>query len=178
MGTIKPSSGSIQIEIENLRKNAVFQLTSYGNESHILDIAKMYFDLFHSQLDLNQLFSQFELDDQKKKKFNKMSGGQQQKFKFLIALLNNPNLLLLDELTTSLDFVWRSKIIGLLKNAIEKSEATVILVSHDKEEIAHLCDRVIYIENGKITKDIMLPKKFKEKVILIESELMNYEAIV
>lgn len=171
MGIIKPTSGKVEVDIQNLRKNAVFQETNFSDETNIYRVAKLYRDMFKSDVDIDSLFDEFELSTVKKNKFQKLSGGQQQKFKFLIASLNNPNLILLDELSTSLDYEWRRNILQIIKNRIAAIDATMLLVSHEINEVATLCQRVILLDNTKILKDFKLTKDLNENKKILEKEL-------
>ncbi|WP_339035025.1 AAA family ATPase [Spiroplasma endosymbiont of Cantharis rufa] len=102
-------------------------------------------------------------------KFKKISAGQQQKFKFLIALLNKPNFLVLDEISTSLDYKWRIKIIDIIYNYVyQNNEINLLLVSHNPEEVAKICNRVIFLEKGKIIRDFKLEGRYQERVRILE----------
>lgn len=83
---------------------------------------------------------------------NQLSGGQQQRVSIGRALVNNPALLLADELTGNLDSENSKEIITLLRKFNKEQKQTVIIITHD-EKIALAADRVISIEDGKITRD-------------------------
>ena len=83
---------------------------------------------------------------------NQLSGGQQQRVSIGRALANNPALLLADEPTGNLDSENSKEIISLLRYFNKQFNQTVIIITHD-EIIALSCDRVIAIEDGKITRD-------------------------
>lgn len=83
---------------------------------------------------------------------NQLSGGQQQRVSIGRALANNPALLLADEPTGNLDSENSKEIISLLRYFNKQFNQTVIIITHD-ERIALSCDRVIAIEDGKITRD-------------------------
>ena len=83
---------------------------------------------------------------------NQLSGGQQQRVSIGRALVNNPALLLADEPTGNLDSENSKEIISLLRYFNKQFNQTVIIITHD-ERIALSCDRVIAIEDGKITRD-------------------------
>ncbi|AHB36486.1 ATP-binding cassette domain-containing protein [Spiroplasma apis] len=176
LGTKKPTEGTLKIDNKDLRKNAVFQETSFDNEINLKQIANFYNELFKASANIDELFQIFELDDFKKAKYAKLSGGQKQKFKLLISFINKPNLLLLDELTTSLDYQWRKKIINLIKEYLNKNKVTLILVSHDVSEVASLCKRVVYLEKGNIVKDIALGSDYKNNLEILEKE-NDYETV-
>lgn len=83
---------------------------------------------------------------------NQLSGGQQQRVSIGRALVNNPALMLADEPTGNLDSVNSKEIISLLRQFNKEFNQTVIIITHD-EKIANSADRVITIEDGKITGD-------------------------
>lgn len=83
---------------------------------------------------------------------NQLSGGQQQRVSIVRALVNNPALMLADEPTGNLDSENSKEIISLLRQFNKEFNQTVIIITHD-EKIANSADRVITIEDGKITGD-------------------------
>ena len=83
---------------------------------------------------------------------NQLSGGQQQRVSIGRALVNNPALMLADEPTGNLDSENSKDIISLLRQFNKEFNQTVIIITHD-EKIANSADRVITIEDGKITGD-------------------------
>lgn len=83
---------------------------------------------------------------------NQLSGGQQQRVSIGRALVNNPALMLADEPTGNLDSENSKEIISLLRQFNKEFNQTVIIITHD-EKIANSADRVITIEDGKITGD-------------------------
>lgn len=83
---------------------------------------------------------------------NQLSGGQQQRVSIGRALANNPALMLADEPTGNLDSENSREIVALLKKFNKENNQTVIIITHD-EKIALSADRVISIEDGKITRD-------------------------
>ena len=83
---------------------------------------------------------------------NQLSGGQQQRVSIGRALVNNPALMLADEPTGNLDSENSKEIISLLRQFNKEFNKTVIIITHD-EKIANSADRVITIEDGKITGD-------------------------
>lgn len=83
---------------------------------------------------------------------NQLSGGQQQRVSIGRALINNPALLLADEPTGNLDTQNSREVITLLRKFNKERGQTVIIITHD-EKIALSADRVISIEDGKITRD-------------------------
>ncbi|BDR76957.1 ABC transporter ATP-binding protein [Clostridium tetani] len=89
------------------------------------------------------------------KKVTKLSGGQQQRVAIARALVNEPDIILADEPTGSLDKKNSFNIINILKDINNTNNTTVIIVTHD-EEIAKLCKKIIRIEDGIIIESISL----------------------
>lgn len=83
---------------------------------------------------------------------NQLSGGQQQRVSIGRALINNPVLMLADEPTGNLDSENSREIVALLRHFNKEFKQTVIIITHD-EKIAMSADRIISIEDGKITRD-------------------------
>jgi ABC-2 type transport system ATP-binding protein len=82
-----------------------------------------------------------------------LSGGQRQRLALGVALLNEPQVLLLDEPTTGLDPNARREIWEILLNLKQKGRTTMILTTHYMEEAAYLCDRIVILDRGKVLAD-------------------------
>lgn len=104
------------------------------------------------QKQLDSLVDKLGLENRLKHLPNQLSGGQQQRVSIGRALLNNPALLLADEPTGNLDSENSKEIIDLLRKFNKELNQTVIIITHD-ERIANSADRIIAIEDGKITRD-------------------------
>lgn len=89
-----------------------------------------------------------ELADKAGERLDKLSGGQQQKVQLGIAVMNNPDLLILDEPTKGLDPVNRRLLMDIVEEHQQKG-ATVIFVTHQMEEVERLCDRVLLLKDGR-----------------------------
>lgn len=80
---------------------------------------------------------------------NKLSGGEKQRVAIARAFMNDPDLVLADEPTASLDFERGKHVVEMISNEVKSRNKAAIMVTHD-ERILHLCDRVLRIEDGQI----------------------------
>ena len=104
---------------------------------------------------LEELIRELNLTGREKHLPNQLSGGQQQRVSIGRALMNSPALLLADEPTGNLDSQNSQEIVALLKKANRQYGQTLIVITHD-ESIALQADRIISLEDGRITKDEVL----------------------
>src|SRR5579863_3051660 len=100
-------------------------------------------------IDGERLLEQLGLADKRGAWFMNLSGGQKQRLFIALALINDPEVVFLDELTTGLDPQSRRAIWDLVRGIRERGK-TVFLTTHLMEEAERLCDRVAVIEHGKI----------------------------
>ena len=83
---------------------------------------------------------------------HQVSGGQRQRVAIARALLLRPKLLLLDEPTSALDMSVQAEILNLLSALRTRHQMTMLLVSHDPDVIAHMCDRAAVMEQGRVAR--------------------------
>ncbi len=114
---------------------------------------------------IEELIDLIELRDLRDRKPHTLSGGQQQRVALARALVRKPNLLLLDEPLSALDFDMREKLQNYILGIHQKYELTTILVSHDIREVIRMSDLVLTIKNGKISsrgkpQEVLAKEKF------------------
>jgi ABC-2 type transport system ATP-binding protein len=112
-------------------------------------------------IDGEHLLEQLGLTDKRNAWFMNLSGGQKQRLFIALALINDPEVVFLDELTTGLDPQSRRAIWDLVRGIRERGK-TVFLTTHLMEEAERLCDRVAIIEHGRII-DIDRPDKLVDR---------------
>ncbi len=123
--------------------------------------------------DGEQLLEQLGLADKRKAWFMTLSGGQKQRLFIALALINDPEVVFLDELTTGLDPQSRRAIWELVRG-IRKRGKTVFLTTHLMEEAERLCDRVAIIEHGRIidvdTPERLIARHCPERTVVLATD--------
>jgi ABC-2 type transport system ATP-binding protein len=121
-------------------------------------------------LDGERLLEQLGLSDKRNAWFMKLSGGQKQRLFIALALVNDPEVVFLDELTTGLDPQARRAIWDLVRGIRERGK-TVFLTTHLMEEAERLCDRVAIIEHGRIVDidrpDSLIKRHCPERTVVL-----------
>jgi ABC-2 type transport system ATP-binding protein len=115
----------------------------------------LWASLYEKPVDADRLIEQLGLGDKRNAWFMTLSGGQKQRLFIALALINDPELVFLDELTTGLDPQARRAIWDLVRGIRHRGK-TVFLTTHLMEEAERLCDRVAIIDRGRIV-DIGAP---------------------
>jgi len=154
-----PDSGSIRVlgldptrEADNLQEKIGVQLqtTSIQPNIKVREALKLFASFYLQPLaNPEELLKTLSLEDKANSRYKKLSGGQQQRVAIALALVNNPEVLFFDEITTGLDPQARRNMWELMEN-IRKEGKTVFLTTHYMEEAEKLCDRVGIIDYGKI----------------------------
>jgi ABC-2 type transport system ATP-binding protein len=133
----------------------------------------LWASLYRKPVDGDRLIEQLGLSDKRNAWFMTLSGGQKQRLFIALALINDPELVFLDELTTGLDPQARRAIWDLVRGIRQRGK-TVFLTTHLMEEAERLCDRVAIIDHGRII-DIGAPAELvrrhcPERTVIITTE--------
>ena len=153
LGLKTPDRGSAKILGMDAAKNRkqVFervgvqlQNTQYQPSITVEEACIEYASLYAAPADYPKLLAQFGLDALRKSFVSKLSGEERQKLSVVLALIGNPEIVFLDELTTGLDVVARREVWRTLKQLKEQG-LTIFLTTHYMEEAEALCDRVCII---------------------------------
>jgi len=140
----------------------------------VWEAVDLWASLYHKKaIDGERLLEQLGLVDKRDAWFMNLSGGQKQRLFIALALINDPEVVFLDELTTGLDPQSRRAIWDLVRGIRERGK-TVFLTTHLMEEAERLCDRVAIIEHGRII-DIDRPERLvarhcPERTVVLSTE--------
>lgn len=164
-GLRKPDQGHISVlgldPVRDARKlqnriGVQLQEAQLQKRIKVWETVDLWASLYPRPVDGERLLEQLGLSEKRNAWFMTLSGGQKQRLFIALALINNPELVFLDELTTGLDPQARRAIWELVRG-IQERGATVILTTHLMEEAERLCDRVAIIDHGRII-DIDAPQ--------------------
>jgi ABC-2 type transport system ATP-binding protein len=125
------------------------QSSSFFQNLNLLELLKLFNDLYHADSDPLELLREVDLEEKAKSQVKALSGGQKQRFSIATTMVNKPVAIFLDEPTTGLDPQARRNLWELVQQ-IQKKGTTVIMTTHYMEEAQVLCDRVAVMDEGMI----------------------------
>ena len=170
-GIRKPDRGTISVlgldpfrQVYKLQERIGVQLQQAQLQKRIKvwEAVDLWASLYRKKsIDGERLLEQLGLVDKRDAWFMNLSGGQKQRLFIALALINDPEVVFLDELTTGLDPQARRAIWELVRGIRERGK-TVFLTTHLMEEAERLCDRVAIIEHGRII-DIDTPQRLVDR---------------
>jgi ABC-2 type transport system ATP-binding protein len=115
----------------------------------VREALELFASFYPDPADIDVLLDQVDLRDHSRSFFGKLSGGQKQRVSIALALVGNPELAILDELTTGLDPHARRETWRLVEG-VRATGVTVLLVTHFMDEAERLCDRVAIFDAGRV----------------------------
>ena len=165
LGLLLPSAGEVSIFGHDFIKDRFPALKRMNFSSPYVDLpqrltvrenltvyAKLY-GLKNINDSVFEMMETFRLNDFANRRLRKLSSGQKTRVSLAKALINNPELLLLDEPTASLDPETVAWIRSFLIEYQEKRKGTILLASHDMREVEQLCQNVLLLKHGKLVEE-------------------------
>lgn len=165
---LSPSKGDIYIREQNITKLSekemtdirlkkigfIFQfanLIPYLNvKEQLLYIAKLKKESKQeSEKRADHLLAAFGLGERKNHYPNQLSGGEKQRVAIARAFMNNPDLILADEPTASLDSKRAREVVEMMKREVKESQKAAIMITHD-ERMLDVCDRILTLRDGQL----------------------------
>ena len=162
LGLIKPTSGTVLINGKNIENNRTNLLEKINFISPYIELPKkltiqenleIYGRLYgvkNLKNKILELMEMLNLTEFRKRKTGELSSGQKNRVSLAKALINDPEILLLDEPTASLDPDVSDYVRGVIESFSSKNNATILLASHNMNEVERLCDEVMMMKNGEI----------------------------
>ena len=157
LGTKTADSGTVSIFDGDPRKDrknlfqkigVKFQECDYQPEIRVSELCEETACLYKKPADWKELCERFGISDKLNSAVKSLSGGERQRLFIVLALIPNPQLVFLDELTTGLDAKARRGVWKILSDLKSKG-LTILLTSHFMDEVETLCDEICIIRQGK-----------------------------
>lgn len=157
LGTRKADSGSVSIldlspEADRRklfeRVGVQFQEANYQDKITLWELCQVTAALYRKPADPAALLDKFGLSGKKRCPVKELSGGQRQRLFIVLALIPNPEVVFLDELTTGLDAKARREVWNILSD-LKKQGVTIFLTSHFMDEVEKLCDQICILKKGR-----------------------------
>ena len=164
LGLIRPTKGEVlinnkDIEIEKNRINILEKMNfispyvelpkKLSVKENLIVYGKMY-EVKNLQNRINTLCNDLNLKEFLNKKTGELSSGQKNRVSLAKSLINNPEILLLDEPTASLDPDTGDYVRSYIENYAKKNNTTILLASHNMSEVERLCENIMMMKQGKI----------------------------
>ncbi|MBQ1011424.1 ABC transporter ATP-binding protein [Micromonospora sp. M51] len=153
-----PDGGGVSVlgldprrDAAQLRQRVGVQLqeSQLPDQLRVAEALEMYASFYRDPADPAELIERLGLGAKRNTAYKKLSGGQKQRLSIALALVGNPEIAILDELTTGLDPQARRDTWSLIEQ-VRSSGVTIVLVTHFMEEAERLCDRIAVIDKGRV----------------------------
>lgn len=157
LGTKNADSGTVSVLGYNPKKDrrrlfqkvgVQFQEGDYQPEIKVSELCEETACLYEAPADWKKLCEQFGIGNRIDNAVKNLSGGERQRLFIVLALISNPELVFLDELTTGLDTKSRHDVWKILSE-LKRRGLTIFLTSHFMDEVEALCDEICILKNGK-----------------------------
>ena len=162
LGLLKPTSGEVLIKGKNIEKERINLLEKMNFISPYVELPKkltveenlkVYAGLYgvkNVNEKISELVNELRINKFLKKKTGELSSGQKNRISLAKALINDPEILMLDEPTASLDPDTGDFVRSFIEHYSSKTNVTILLASHNMNEVERLCDSVMMMKDGMI----------------------------
>jgi len=162
LGIMHQSNGEINYFGTSFKKHRSAILKRINFSSAYIDLPKLLtidevlkvfaylYEIPDKEKRINKLLKEFEIEHLRKKAIHTLSAGERARLLLTKAFINYPEIILLDEPTSSLDPEIAVKIRGFLKKEKKEYGVSILLTSHNMQEVEEMCDRIIVLHHGKI----------------------------
>ena len=162
LGLIKPTSGVVMINNQNIendrskllqKMNFISPYIELPKKLTIEENLKVYGRMYgvkNLKNKIEEMMETLNLTEFKKRKTGELSSGQKNRVSLAKALINDPEIILLDEPTASLDPDVGDYVRGIIEKFSHNNAKTILIASHNMNEVERLCDEVMMMKNGEI----------------------------
>lgn len=193
LGTRKKDHGEVSIlEMNPIKERTKvfervgvqFQESKYQEQIRVEELCENTASVYRKPQSYENLLTDFGIADKKKTLVKDLSGGERQRLFIVLALIPNPELVFLDELTTGLDARARRDVWNILLK-LKKQGLSILLTSHYMDEVEALCDEILILKKGKTVfhgtveeaKNQSEKSQFEDAYLWFTDEEDSYESI-
>ena len=190
LGLRRPDGGRVEVSGINAarqpaevkqRIGAALQSTALQDQITVRESLRLFASFYRRKADTDRLLERFALSDKANHRYETLSGGQRQRLAIALALVNEPEVLLLDEPTAGLDPQSRREVHAIVREMSAEGR-TVLLTTHYIEEAEQLCDRVAFIDHGRIIaigtpRELVASAKTMPKIVFRASIPIDAESL-
>lgn len=191
LGTKQADKGQVSILGYNPQKDrrtlfqkvgVQFQECDYQSEIKVSELCEETACLYKTPVDWRELCNQFGIGNKINNAVKSLSGGERQRLFIVLALIPNPEIVFLDELTTGLDAKARRDVWKILSD-LKKKGLSIFLTSHFMDEVEVLCDEICILKKGKVVfygtveeaKVVTGSEKFEDAYLILSGEEVDEE---
>lgn len=195
LGLLYPEKGEVSVlgknPFKNRRKLSIFTGTVMGQKSHLwwelplIDSFNFLQKIYGKTTEyddkwLKMLIDELEVNTFSEQPVRQLSLGQRMRGEIICSLIHRPKILYLDEPTVGLDVFSKQKIMELLLKLNSEYKITIILTTHDMQEVEKICDRIILVEAGELefiggTEEFKALYSSYNKVLIESSEAISID---
>jgi ABC-2 type transport system ATP-binding protein len=161
-GAIKVLGGTPGAIDVRLKMGAMLQAANLTEQLTVRETIEIFSSYYAAPYSLDETLALAGLESLRDRRYSKLSGGQQRRVQFAVAVCGRPELLLLDEPTVALDAEARRIVWDVIRDLVQRG-STVLLTTHQLEEAEALSERVIVLAGGRVVADGS-PAHIKNKV--------------
>lgn len=161
--------------LQSKNRSIMFQKTIFPDQLKVIEIIKLYQSFYENPLTLDVIIELTKFNSNQLNQFaNQLSGGQQRLLDFVMSLIGQPQLILLDEPTSNMDIEMREYFWSIIAKLKEENR-TILYTSHYIEEVERMSDKIILIENGevKLNDDTSHIKVNQQSEITLSDEYLS-----
>lgn len=170
---MKEDEGHVATNL-NIKKEVgvVFQEDYFPKDITVSDLIKLQASFFHKKVNIDEQLKNMGLEKEKNQKAGTLSGGQKRKLSFLLAILHDPKLLILDEPTAGMDYDSVEKFVQQIKKLKDRGK-TILLITHDLYQIESFADYILLLNEGIFEENIPVYEMYTEVLYEFPKELIK-----